>query len=278
MSSLQNLAVFTIPLFLLALTGVAGYAFSQIRNLSLPIPQALGLFTVVLPLITGISTQGAYGLIQRSSKNEQYQLTIPLLAVIGFQLVYETIVATLALTYILPPASLACGLNEKWQKLFSERNERAIKDIQDSFNCCGFRTVKDRAWPFIQGQPSPCALTFGRTNSCLGEWRKAEQTTAGLFVLVAVVVFVIKALSIISLLTSSSWTHSRWPGWPRRHESEDNRATIRRLIEEGDSEEPYHDNPRTLEGANRADQGPRVEPSSLLENNAWRTDGEEQPA
>lgn len=153
---------------------------------------SLGLFTVVLPLITGISVQGANTLIAQAVKKERYQLTIPLIAVMGFQLIYETVVATLALTYILPPSSLNCGLNERWQQIWLTENERAVKDIQDAFNCCGFTTVKDRAWPFSKRVASSCAETFGRTKSCAGPWRKAEQTTAGLFLLVAVVVFCIK--------------------------------------------------------------------------------------
>ena len=158
--------------------------------MSLPIPQALALFTVVLPLITGISTQGAYGLIKRSSKNEEYQLTIPLVAIIGLQLIYETIVATLASTYILPPASLVCGLHTKWEQLYSNKDAEAIKAIQDAFQCCGFKTPKDHAWPFEN--PSSCGENFHRNQGCIGEWRKAEQVNAGLFVLVAVVVFAIK--------------------------------------------------------------------------------------
>jgi hypothetical protein len=117
-----------------------------------------------------------------------------LIAVIGFQLIYETVVATLALTYIMPPSSLDCGLETKWQKLFVEKNGKAIKAIQDAFECCGFHSVKDRSWPFPSpaDHPSTCAARFERNVSCLGAWKQAEQINAGLFILVAVVVFVIK--------------------------------------------------------------------------------------
>jgi len=173
------------------------YAFYRIHSISLPIPQALGLFTVFLPLITGISSRGANGLIQRAAKNGQERLTIPLIAVIVFQLVYETVIATLALTYILPPSSLNCGLTEKWQQLYVRRNENAVKNIQNAFECCGFRTVKDRAWPFTDQSTSPCAVTLGRTKSCAGDWRKAEQVTASLFLSVAIVVIAITVWAII---------------------------------------------------------------------------------
>lgn len=170
------------------------YTYSQIRYLSLPIPQALALFTVVLPLITGFSTQGVTALIHRSSKNEQSQLTLPLMAVIGFQLMYETVVATLALTHLLPPDSLICGLDTRWQKLYGLKDKDAVRAIQDAFKCCGFRTPVDRAFPW--GNPSQCPKDFGYQGSCLGPWRQAEQKYAGLLLLVAVVVFVLKVRPI----------------------------------------------------------------------------------
>lgn len=293
MAVLQKLFVLVGPLLLLALTVIATYAYSQIRFLNLPISQALGLFTVVLPLIAGISTQGAHGLIQRSSKKENYHLTIRLLAVIGFQLIYETIIATLAMTYLVPPSALRCGLTDKWQFLYSEKNENAIRTIQDSFDCCGLNSVVDRAFPFSGGR-SECAKVYGRNKSCFAAWRKAEQTNAGLLLLVALVVFVIKAFSILSLFTSPSGAHSKWAYPFRRHTNgdveqpeDDNRAHMRRLIEEGIGQENYQDEParensgRAIEAppGNNQDHGPRVEPSSLIDaRNEWRDEGQSHAA
>jgi hypothetical protein len=58
-------------------------------------------------------------------------------------------------------------------------------------------------------------------------------------------------LSVISLLTSGSWTHPRWArpfnqltnGATEEPEGDNSRATMRRLIEEGIGEEGYHDEP-----------------------------------
>lgn len=137
-------------------------------------------------------------MIQRSSKNEQYQLTIPLITVIGFQLMYETVVATLALTHILPPDTLICGLAERWMKLVLAKDGDAVRAVQDSFKCCGFRTLKDNAFPW--GNPSQCSDIFGYRESCLGPWRKAEQVQAGLLLLVAVIVFVLKVCPMFKRL------------------------------------------------------------------------------
>lgn len=94
---------------------------------------------------------------------------------------------------MLPPETLRCSLNDTWGRLFGNiehRDGRAIRAIQDSFNCCGLNSVKDRAFPF--GEPSTCAVVYDRTKSCFGPWRQAEQVNAGLLLLVAVVVFIVK--------------------------------------------------------------------------------------
>ncbi|TGO56966.1 hypothetical protein BCON_0071g00200 [Botryotinia convoluta] len=279
MDVVKKLIPWARPLLLVILTAVAGYAYSQIRTLSLPISQALALFTLVLPLVTGISTQGAVGLIQRANKKEQNQLTLPLIAVIGFQLVYETIVATLALTYMIPPKSLHCGLEDAWHSLFSAKNDRKISAIQDALNCCGLHSMADMASPIKnQKGPGSCEALTDRSQSCFGPWRQAEQTNAGLLLLVAVVIFTIKVISIINLLTTSFWRRSYWSrpihsisSGDTEAPEEDNRAETRRLIEEGDDdEESYRDEPtqRRLSGLNGSGhgQGPRVEPSRLSQN------------
>ncbi|KAG4439765.1 hypothetical protein IFR05_004733 [Cadophora sp. M221] len=201
---------------------------------------------------------------------------------------YETIIATLALTHMIPPAALLCGLESKWKQLWSAHDANAgdsIRAIQDALNCCGFNSVRDRSWPFTQ--PATCAETFGRAQSCAGPWRRAEQINAGLLLLVALSVFIIKVLSLISLLTSTPFSQSSWarPFKQIGHthdvedvdETEDNRATMRRLIEE--NAEEYRDEPheeptttRAIDAPNGDDgHGPRVQPSQLTEGgNEWR--------
>jgi hypothetical protein len=93
-------------------------------------------------------------------------------------------------------------------------------------------------------------------------------------------------ISVIALLSGSSWTHSRWARHFRHFrnqaaeepEGDDNRANMRRLIEEGTGAETYQDEPS--EGSPpRASEDhedrPRVVQSSLQDGgNEWRDDGE----
>ena len=81
-------------------------------------------------------------------------------------------------------------------------------------------------------------------------------------------------LAIILLLTNQS----KWTSWPKRKDRE-HRAESRgnpRLIEAGDSEEPYRDMPlNAQEPETNHDQAPIVT-SALLQNesdNAWRAEG-----
>ncbi|RPA74532.1 hypothetical protein BJ508DRAFT_366167 [Ascobolus immersus RN42] len=65
-------------------------------------------------------------------------------------------------------AGLKCGLDQGWQGLWHDRNAGQIRVIQDALNCCGFKTVKDRAFPFATpAGPSSCAATYGRDQACL---------------------------------------------------------------------------------------------------------------
>ena len=108
--------------------------------------------------------------------------------------IYETAIATLALTHVAPPSELTCGLERQWSALFSDKNAEAIRRIQEQFQCCGFRSVQDRAWPFPDRDHTAkaCVEAFGRSSSCLGGWRQMEQVTGGLILLVAVVTFLLK--------------------------------------------------------------------------------------
>lgn len=118
----------------------------------------------------------------------------PALAVFMLLVIYDTVIATLALTHMAPPGDLACGLDREWARLFSSKNAQAIRRIQDRHQCCGLHSVLDRAWPFEDRHhtASSCVEAFDRQQSCFGAWRRDEQITGGLMLIVAIVVFLLK--------------------------------------------------------------------------------------
>jgi hypothetical protein len=113
-------------------------------------------------------------------------------------------VATLSGTHISPVGGLGCALREQWLAMFRDKNADQIKRIQEAFDCCGFRNVRDMPWPFPAKGVSvdTCRQRFDRTVGCEGAWRDKERTVAGLMIAVAVGVFVWVVRNILSFFLS----------------------------------------------------------------------------
>ncbi|KAI9820617.1 MAG: hypothetical protein M1827_004986 [Pycnora praestabilis] len=177
----------------------SGYTYHTIRTLSLPIPSSLAIATTLLPLLTGFSLYSTGTLLPSSKPNSSHsarrQPPASLLIVVLLLTVYETTVATLALTYITPINNLTCALDEHWSHLFRSKDDNAIRRIQETYQCCGLHSTHDKAYPFPKkgvGNDA-CVKAFpGRIQSCFGPWRGEERAGAGLLLSVAIVVFVIK--------------------------------------------------------------------------------------
>ena len=81
----------------------------------------------------------------------------------------------------MPSSVRNCVLSTTWQRLFSTHDAEAIRRIQDSLGCCGFNSVKDRAWPFQGHEMSrQCSEIYGRSTACAEPWGAALQRNAGL--------------------------------------------------------------------------------------------------
>lgn len=169
---------------------------------------------MILPVITGAGLQSAYRIAAHSNGHlTSAKPSISWSSFVAFILLimYDTVIATLALTQMAPPNDLICPLERRWSQFFSSKNAAIVRTIQERHQCCGFRSVQDRAWPFPDRSHSAasCAHTFGRQQGCLGGWRQDQQITAGLMLLVAITVFMLKVSSTTStdvLQTSSPYT------------------------------------------------------------------------
>ena len=157
---------------------------------------------MISPVITGIGLQRAIRIVARS--NSYFDSAKPSISwssfvAFVFLIIYDTVIATLALTDMTPSNALICPLERRWSQLFSNKNAVVIRSIQEKHQCCGFRSVQQMAWPFPDRShdASSCANTFGYQQGCLRGWRKDQQITAGLILLVAIVLFVLKVSSTV---------------------------------------------------------------------------------
>ena len=123
---------------------------------------------------------------------------IPLLILL---VIYDTAIATLSLSHMVPSGILTCGLDRTWDHLFRTKDGAAIRRIQDAHQCCGLHSIRDRAWPFQSRDHGvdSCARDFNRTRACLESWSRDQQITAGLLLLVALVTFLSKVSEYLPL-------------------------------------------------------------------------------
>jgi len=121
-------------------------------------------------------------------------------------IVYETVLATLAGIHLSPEGSLTCALRERWEEMFRGKDEEGIRRIQDAFECCGFRSVRDMAWPFPdKGHGSEvCAVRFERSGACVEPWKMEERKVAIMLLVVAVAVFVWQVSFMMTVLNRRS--------------------------------------------------------------------------
>lgn len=63
---------------------------------------------------------------------------------------------------------LPWSLESAWQTWFQHKMEIPVRSLQDRFNCCGFHSTVDRAWPFPDKthRVDACISAHHRVNSC----------------------------------------------------------------------------------------------------------------
>ena len=178
-------------IYLLALTVVAAWALHRTQIHRLPIPTTLAAFTLALPAITGLALEALTGTANNNrtiirwsprlgSQNTWSQYAITALFIL------ETVLATLAGTYIAPAGALRCGLDDRWRELYRAKNGKIIGRIQDAFQCCGLHSVVDMAYPFPSKDRTAdaCKVMYGRQWSCFDSWREDERIVAALILAV----------------------------------------------------------------------------------------------
>ncbi|KAI1427520.1 hypothetical protein F5Y12DRAFT_156611 [Xylaria sp. FL1777] len=271
--------IIAVPLLMVASIGIAIYVQVTSSTLSLPISTGATVLTILLPFfaIANLFYTPVLNRLARSSTIQQ--LLLPTLHVV--QGVLTVVIATLAAQGFVPGQPLKCVLEGNWQRLWQNHDGRAIERIQNTFECCGLRSLVDRSWPKQPQNPHACEQIYNRDTFCVGPWTASMQRTSGLQFAVAVLTGIVQLAHLVYL---------------RRREGRGSAARdFKRIAEPAEAgengrliEEPYHDgddsgvsvdhspSQSTLPAAQAAqDQAPhRVEPSGLGrsdEANEWRS-------
>jgi hypothetical protein len=76
--------------------------------------------------------------------------------------------AILSIAYMNQSDLRDCLAEMQWEHLFQKKNEAAIRSIQEQLHCCGFNSMRDRAWPFPSRNivANTCETTSGYQTFC----------------------------------------------------------------------------------------------------------------
>jgi hypothetical protein len=179
------------------------YALYEVSTYSIPIPVLVTVSSIILPGVVGFVVYLSLShrrLNSRTVTNSAPSLIRDTVLLILF--IAEIITATLFATYAYPTSILDCQLQLQWQTMNRAKDEHRIRVIQDQFECCGFKTISDMAWPFQADgfDPKLCSTRFQRTNSCAEDWLGKERNLATAMLVVNVSVFLWQIIVTSGLL------------------------------------------------------------------------------
>ncbi|KAB5583545.1 hypothetical protein GE09DRAFT_1278743 [Coniochaeta sp. 2T2.1] len=230
----------------LLLLGVAIYEHTNTTALSLPIPPASTISTILLPILSFLNTVYFSSTSSRSAPSTSRRPILPPSLQI-IQTILTTVLFTTFSSTLLPSQINQCSLSTRWQTLWQGHDANTIRRIQDALDCCGFNSVKDRAWPFPnKNNPQPgCAAQFERTASCAAPWGREMRSAAGVEVGVVLGVGLLQLLNILPIRYASSRGRRSTGsiGWVS--------STIKRLT--GGDDESAHVNRPLLEDVSGSD-------------------------
>ncbi|CAM1504799.1 Fc.00g023900.m01.CDS01 [Cosmosporella sp. VM-42] len=249
-------------------------------TLSLPISPVISIAATILPIAGFLNAFIHPTLLKQAhaSPSRIYQLTPVVLQTL--QALITTILATLLFEGVVPSQGLDCVLENDWMGMYRAHDANGIRRIQDTLDCCGLNSVKDRAYPFPKSGASTCAETYGRSGSCKGPWRGAMQVTTGVDFGVVLAVGLMQIIGLLMMREGPSW----WTAWRTRGERQVNGTyeSRRPLLlptssRDEETAERQGTGGRNYGGVNggsgvvneEVESGPRVEPSTINERSAW---------
>ncbi|KAI9925478.1 hypothetical protein ASPWEDRAFT_173151 [Aspergillus wentii DTO 134E9] len=207
----EAVSVFHAFLFLCSAISLILGALAWSRNSSfhLPLPTSLpALATLLSPLtiLALIATKLFIPANRNTSPLNLYRWRI-LSIVDQLHSIASTIIATIVLTYLFPNNIFSCHLEQQWQAFFQSRDATAIRAIQDTFQCCGLRSIHDRAWPFKDRNhgDNACEQQYGYRQSCLLPWGEQQRVISWMVFTAAVLVWAVKVGFFLFDRRQASW-------------------------------------------------------------------------
>ncbi|KAL6229542.1 hypothetical protein BDW75DRAFT_235130 [Aspergillus navahoensis] len=182
-------------LVLYTLLLLVAFSWARTTGLYLPLPTWIPATTTLLTPLTLLIFVSFRLFFINASQTSRIRFALPAPLLSHIHTILLTTLGTLALSYLFPSDILSCHLESQWQSFFQQKNAHVIRTIQDRFQCCGLRSIHDRAWPFKD-----------RTQDRLVEPWKGSQRGASWMVFAAVVAGLLVKIAFVQLSArSASW-------------------------------------------------------------------------
>ena len=99
----------------------------------------------------------------------------------------------------------SCAADGHWLRMFKNKNEIAIRTIEGRLECCGYNSMRDRAWPFPSKgiDARTCERTQGYYIACGGLWLREQQMAAA----TSAVASFLNWLLVVSFSLVAEWGH-----------------------------------------------------------------------
>ncbi|KAH8900973.1 hypothetical protein GQ53DRAFT_740796 [Thozetella sp. PMI_491] len=164
------------------------------RYLSLPTVPGLTIVATFLPLVASLNT---LYLSSRKRSSQNYWICYLLQ---GLQAIVSTVLATIFALGTIPSALRGCSLQTAWRRFWTSHDGESIQRIQNAFQCCGYLSIKDMAWPFPHGDPkdpqATCAMQFARTLACHVPWDQALRRNSAIGLGLVLAVCLLQVVSV----------------------------------------------------------------------------------
>ncbi|KAL4909235.1 hypothetical protein BDW74DRAFT_174435 [Aspergillus multicolor] len=208
-------AIYALVLLASVISLVLGaLSWARTTALHLPFPTWIPATTTLVTPLALITILTYRFLITNTPQTQTNRFQLPILApfLSHIHTILLTTLATLALSYLSPAEILSCHLETQWQTFFAQKDAHAIRSIQDRFQCCGLRSIHDRAWPFKDRthRDNACELQLGYRRACFAPWTASQRSVSWMAFAAVLGGLIVKIAFAQLSARRASWMESRF--------------------------------------------------------------------
>lgn len=154
------------------------WSLVRIHKLRLPFPSWVASMEIVLTLVV---VAAVWSWDRATLEHQRRKLTNFMFYATAYVVLLASVgLATWCAINAFAADISSCTLELQWKRWFQNKNANAIRSVQNHFHCCGFNSMKDRAWPFPsrQNDADTCQKMFDFSTHCRPLWHSEMRFVA----------------------------------------------------------------------------------------------------